>query len=213
MTGKTSIIAGAVLLIVGCGLGAVIGHYDGKLEAADEFKKTAVAQMEDAQKRIDARDAALEKQSQILDQQKQTLRTMAEAVKAINQVVPGTEGQIKTVTADQLPEDLRKTLPSAPSFSITPESTAILMGKRLLQCEQDKLTLGACRADLTDTQGQYKLAKESADKWETAAKGGTKWTRAKKGLFYAGAAGGGAAIGAAKGPEGAAIGAAGGALL
>jgi hypothetical protein len=190
-------IAGAVLALVVIGI--VGGSWLGAREEGIRLKATLDAQnavIADAGKREATRDAALKESLAQLEDLKKRTQTPAQVVQQLPQVLP-------------LPQPITLNLPAAVSqgdpklAGVQPGQTATIPAADLKplfdfaasckECQAKVLVLQQDKAD--DTVKLVALTKER-DEAVTAAKGGSKWQRIKRGAkwFGIGALGGAAAL-------------------
>jgi len=170
-------------------------------EKAARAKAEAVNAQNDRQiaalgSQIAQRDAEAALYARRLADAQKAIQTPQQAVQVITRYLPAPDAAPVVVGKADLPQDVLSKLPDSPGYVIFTAKQAQDQAKRDLQCDADQNSLKACRADLIDTVGELGIEKRTAQAWETAEKGGTKWHRLVKSLKVTGCAAAGALVGA-----------------
>lgn len=166
---------------------------------------------------IKYRDSQAEKQSADLARQATAIVTPQQASQVIVRYLPMPQAAVGQPQVTQAPvpivqkEDFsaaeQAKLPSAPAYGILTQQQLVDQAKNDLACQAQAGQLAACQSDKTDLAGEITAETATANAWQAAAKGGTKWQRFSHALKLVGCAGAGAGVGALAGRKSPAIGA------
>jgi hypothetical protein len=176
---------------------------------SDERVGRAVAESSSRTEKIVREQAKAERDAEVkaLKDEMAQVKTTPQAVKVIEHYIPQA-APVATVERSQIAPEV--VLPDAPGkLTIRTQPQEIAVAQTVSDFQ-------VCKSDLKQCSADKESLTRDRDKWETAAKGGTKGQRFKGFLKSALCGGGGAAAGAAttKGSaKGAAIGAIGGMAL
>jgi flagellar biosynthesis chaperone FliJ len=193
-------IAAVLLALAGAGFGfrTWLQEHDDKLRAqasiaaAEKSSDQAAAQIKqlvDADKERDANNAAaMAKVAAAAAAQK----TPQQIVKWIPEQIPGLPQPIQSAIPAATPEN-----PNPAAEFTVPQADLDALRDQIATCQKDVLALPGAQQDLTSCQAQAKLAgqqlaaaEQERDAYKMELKGGTFWSRAKRGAkwFFIGAA-------------------------
>lgn len=208
LTEKLLTVAVGVLLLLGATFAYLYVQQvklTAEAEAYGKAKDEVIAGkqkiIEEAQQRIERREKQWQRERAAWERERREIRTQAQAVRVIEKYVRQAEGAVAEVKREELKPEVAGQLPDAPKYSVMPEQTAVELARELVQCRQDQAALGKCEQDTADLRAQVQAAEEKAiaaeekaERWERAAKGGSK---VKRFFSTLGKIGLGIAIGAA----------------
>jgi hypothetical protein len=190
---------GLCLGVLAVAAGGAYGYHLRAVDVAEaKAKVEAQAQIIDAaEKREAAREQQFQQQVADLLKLKSTpATTPQQIVERIPQYFPQLQPILQQPTNPQTGQP-DTTKPPAILFD-APQ--AKILNDTLNDCAVCKITVPKLQADLADNQTKLLAMTNERNTWQTAAKGGSVWTRTKRALKYIGIGGliGGAIVAAAK---------------
>lgn len=191
-------IAGAILALVA--LAIVGGSWLGAREEAIKLKATLDAQnaiISDAAKREAQRDAALKDALVALEDLKKRTQSPQDVVRSLPQVLP--LPQPITLNLPAAAPDVKPNAPVPQSSATIPSADLKPLFDFAATCKECQAKVLALQQDKADDATKIAALAAERDAAVTAAKGGSKWQRIKRGAkwFAVGAAVGAAAAAAA----------------
>ncbi|WP_263418672.1 hypothetical protein [Terriglobus albidus] len=216
---KALIVLSIVLAVLAVIAGRSIWVQHDELMKADQTVALRDQQIEVLKGAIASRDAADEDQQAAAHKAQAAVQTSTDAVKVITKLVtvPGAPVDVpQSVVAqkEEIADVVRERLPESPDYVVQTAAVAEETAKRLIQCEADRKSLQACKADKADLLDMFGLEKQNANMYQKVAKGGSvakhTWDIAKCALVSGGGAW--AAYSLGKDSRSAAIGGAAGAV-
>jgi hypothetical protein len=208
---RTLVIACVVLALFLIGIGTILGVLSARqsraLAAAQAVSAAQQQLVEQAEQRLKDRDVAWQTERAAWQKEREAIRTAPQAVRVIEKYLPATVGQtVPDVTPAQIAAEVVAALPPSPTYVVTTPQAEVATAQAVQEGKECAAHVLKLEADGVDLRTQVQAVTTDRDTWRTAAQGGSLARRILRVGIVGACGAGGAAVGAGRGSQGAAIG-------